>query len=810
MSEGPRRLALVVGVSALLLGIVSPGIATASTPIDPAVATAIGAPGVALPEFVDSPESQNVGTVSVVAPPEAAPVKNNPGVWILVPGLATSVYSRGGDNLEITVTAEMIANGTVWFRSLVDGSAAQPTDVHFKMGSANFDGTRSFTFVQSAVAAGEHIVEIQWYTPFGASAQVRDRTLNVNSASPTAGAGRLAVAAGISGPDRIKTTSAWATIPGLITTLTTTETTTLAVVLSAEADADSGRFFARALVDSAVVSDVLFAEAGNGGRQGSRSYTFVLRNLAAGRHVVALQWSAQGGKSRIGDRTLAAFAAPESTTGGGQFAYGAQQAPTKFTSSGWTTIPGMTRKFTTTAPSSSATLTFGGEVQISSNRMFLRAQVDGRSVAPGDVTLIQGGSKWRASTFSFTVKNLRPGFHEFRFQAAVDAGSSGYIGDRFMRVVFKDRSGAEFSQYYRELGPKVKTFNSLVLCFDPLRPDVPAPSHASLVNMLEGADGRLNVRSWFNENSAGHVQAGSFQYVGCDDGNWFLPPPDRRGNWYWDNKRFDLMWQDAIKAADPVVNFHAYDLNRDNKLSPDELTLILVRPQNGPFGTNRTVNVAVDGKSPALNFWVVDVYVSASDSQRRGNVGLISHELSHASVDAWDLHTCPSATAAGAYSIMDATYTATDFDPFHKLHYGFVQAQPVTLNPLRDSTLQLGAVETRHEVAVLYDPGRNDREYFIVENRWQGTESSPTYDAVLTGGVVVWLVIQDQDYAQAFPPPGGEACPAGRNSVRKLGILTKPGTALDLRWTDGTNAHVRVTADHLNEEVSTVMISNLP
>ena len=810
MSAGSRALAFAMVVPALMFGAVSPGIASATTPIEPALATATRDSGTAIPTFVDSAGSLNVGTVSVVAPPEAAPVKNNPGVWTLVPGLGTAVYSRAGDNLEITVTAEVIATGTVWFRSLVDGSAAQPTDVHFKMGSVSFDGTRSFTFVQSAVAAGNHIVEIQWYTPFGASAQVRDRTLNVNSASSVSGAGRLAVAAGISGPDRIKTSSSWATIPGLITTLTTTGTTTLAVVLSAEADADTGRFFARALIDSAVVSDVLFAEAGNGGRQGSRSYTFVLPNLTAGRHVIALQWRAEGGRIRIGDRTLAAFAAPPSTTGGGQFASGVQTAPTRFTSSGFVTIPGMTGSFVSTSASSSATLTFGGEVQIASNRMFLRALVDGRSVSPADVTLIQGGPKWRASTFSFTVKNLRPGTHAVRFQAAVDAGSKGYIGDRFMRVVFKERSGAEFSQYYRELGPKVKTFNSLVLCFDPLRPDVPEPSHASLVNMLEGADGGLSVRGWFRENSDSHVQAGSFHYVGCDDGNWFLAPPDRRGNWYWDNKRFDLMWQDAIKAADASVNFHAYDLNRDNKLSADELTLILVRPQNGPFGTNRTVNVAVDGKSPALNFWVVDVYLSANNSDRRGNVGLLSHELSHASVDAWDLHTCPSTTAAGGYSIMDATYTATDFDPFHKLHYGFVEALPVELNPLQDRSIQLGAVETRHEVTVLYDPGRNDREYFIVENRWQGTESSPTYDAILTGGVVVWLVIQDQDYAQAFPPPGGETCPAGRNSVRKLGILTKPGAALDLRWTDGTNAHVRVMADHINEEVSTVTISNLP
>src|SRR5438270_6494871 len=52
--------------------------------------------------------AQNFGTgsLSVVAPKEAAPVDARLGVWTSVPGLSTGVASVAGDNLEIAVSAE--------------------------------------------------------------------------------------------------------------------------------------------------------------------------------------------------------------------------------------------------------------------------------------------------------------------------------------------------------------------------------------------------------------------------------------------------------------------------------------------------------------------------------------------------------------------------------------------------------------------------------------------------------------------------------------------------------------------------------
>ena len=77
-----------------------------------------------------------------------------------MPGLCTGVATTDGDNLEITVSAEMYqAGGSVWFRALVDGEVAEPSDVMFKSGSVNFDGVRCFTFIKQNVTAGQHLVE---------------------------------------------------------------------------------------------------------------------------------------------------------------------------------------------------------------------------------------------------------------------------------------------------------------------------------------------------------------------------------------------------------------------------------------------------------------------------------------------------------------------------------------------------------------------------------------------------------------------------------------------------------------------------
>src|SRR5690606_13467505 len=104
--------------------------------------------------------------------------------------------------------------------------------------------------------------------------------------------------------------------------------------------------------------------------------------------------------------------------------------------------------------------------------------------------------------------------------------------------------------------------------------------------------------------------------------------------------RFHLMWQDALKAADPEVDFHAYDTDESNRLSYDEMAVMIIRPQATAYGTNREVQVALDGNSNALTVDLLDLYLSESSGDRRNGVGLLAHEMSHPFLGARDLYGC--------------------------------------------------------------------------------------------------------------------------------------------------------------------------
>jgi len=764
------------------------------------------------------PRATSLGSMSAVAPPEAAPRPARLDIWNAVPGLSSGVASLEGDNLEITVSGEMYQKGgAVWFRALVDGEVAAPSDVVFKSGSVEFDGVRTFTFVKPAVTAGQHLVEIQWRT--GTTAKIRDRTLTVYSASPFTGRDHLAVAAAPSGPDILKKTSSYEDIPGMAATISAPSRAALAAVFSAEATASSGRLMVRALLDGTQIGEAIFCEGGDPNRGGTRSFTFAEESVAAGTHEVRLQWKSTGGTCRLGDRTMAVSTATSAAQRAAEDSRSTAQVLK--TPGTWTDL--QSTRIVASDPVSSLAITFCAEVQSDKGRLFLRALVDGVPASPSDVTLIEGGKKWRAASHTFVVKNLPAGRHLITVQGMVDPSTKAQVRRRATRALWKRRSGSDFVQPFLGMTPLVRTYRMLVIGFDPIRPDHQRPPFATIKATFEGAGfspsdppviglsaamapGGIfdvpNVRDWLHENSNGVRRLGEVRYVGCRDSGWYEAPPGRQGYWYWNTGAFEQMWKDALAAADGEVNFHGYDTDHNDRLETDDLLVAIVRPQNDPYGTQRQTTAVLDGEPKPLTVPILDIYLSALPQSFRTGVGVTCHELCHLICGAVDMYGVCSDIGSGYYSIMDSHWKATHLDPFEKMKNGMVQPRAIELTTQPTATFTLGSVEKHHEILLLHDVNRVAREYFIIENRYPGKANFENYDGPLgMGAVVVWQIFEDLGLVQ-----GSAVCPGDPRFIRKRAVLSTPQNFIDLTWADGSAVGVRVSAPQPNADQAEVRL----
>jgi len=396
-----------------------------------------------------------------------------------------------------------------------------------------------------------------------------------------------------------------------------------------------------------------------------------------------------------------------------------------------------------------------------------------------------------------------------------------YLRDRFVHVQARQRSGSSFAQALPTIGlrnglaPRQRFHQGLVLCLDPGRPGHPAPTEQTVGNQINGSDGGLSLRGWLSTNTGARVSMGQAQLVNC--GPFAPAPPEHAGWWYWQGgpgeNRHAEAWRDAIRAADGQVDFHAYDSNADGRVTRDELALFIVRPQDVPYGTNRGIDVAVDGNPTPLRFELEDLFLSANGAYRRQAVGLMAHETGHLLLDGDDMYigdSCPSyPQLAGIFNIMDTTYGATHLGPLEKLKGALVTPDALPIEDLVTQTVPLASVEGRREVTILYDPARQDREYFLLENRWGAGD---LYDQGLfpQNSVAVWLLIEDPALAQQHPPPGGAACHWKPKSTRRLANLQTVGASADLRWADGSSAGVRITLKGAVGDMTSVEIARLP
>ncbi len=748
------------------------------------------------------------GYLYVTAPASGPQVGIATTSFIQVPDLALTFFQYAPGTVCINMSAECYTIGgkRMFIRALVDGQPASPSDVILVNG--DFRGTHTFQFTAN-LQGGQHEVIMQYKVDTGGQGQFGDRTLWISTAPE-----QINTIAAASGPDVSTTSGSFQDIPQMSTNITLSKTGDLFVTMNAEAEITAGkRMFVRAVIDGQACkpSDVVFCASTF---YGTRSFTFSATNISAGNHTVSMQWLVDGGATGyLGDRTMTiGFQDPTAAARDGVIA--SISAPSgageTTTSSSYANIPNLST--TVVVPDNShLCISACGEVYTTSGkRMFVRAMLDGQPVSPSNVvfTAVDFDGVY---SFTFISRNVTGGSHQIAIQWMVDGGGTAFIGDRNMTIIAFGAPCPDLSSPFDDLTPADGDRNILAICWDPHRTEHPAPAFQDVKNLLFGS--KPSVRDYYIVNSHNRVflndagMKGWYNATKAADHYWGPEDPTDSNGDGWVHPHVEK-WYEAVMKADPTFNFAAYDANGDKTLSPDELVVLMIIPQNSPFGTVRTPAskeyptwqpLVVDGVTIPI---IAEAYIGAPP-----DMGVVAHELGHALFNLPDEYFwffLPY--AAGAYSLMDATYVDSHLDPFLKIRLGWVQPAIVTTT----GVIPIDAIEQSHVAYVLHDPQHSNLEYFIVENRQPGL----AYDSNLPdAGLAVWHIMEDPAVYGNLPTPTGVNAADwasinpgdwGRRAIRMIRPIygppfdnrtalwdgSDPATGYDLLSTDSNPNHV--------------------
>jgi hypothetical protein len=371
--------------------------------------------------------------VHVKAAASGPTVETTSTSWTDIPNLRMFFIAEDAGNACISMSGEFFASGgRMFIRAMIDGAATAPTDVTTNEG---FGGTYSFNFTVN-VTAGIHEATIQWSVDGGATGSVGDRTMWVTTAPEV-----VNTVAVPSGPEVTTTNTDFEDIPNLGLNIQVPEEGDVFVTLTAEADTSAAdkRMFVRAMIDAetASPSDVVLAQTSDPSLS-IRSFTFV-KHLTAGIHPLQMQWHTDsGGTAYMGDRTITiGFGKPSelSVGHGGVVSVSAPSGPdVTTTSTSFTDIPDMTASIGAPEGASLVALLTAEANTSGSERMFVRALVDGQAAQPSDV-VFSVGSFVGTRSMAFVIKNLASGPHQVTMQWKIDSGGTAYMGDRNLTLI---------------------------------------------------------------------------------------------------------------------------------------------------------------------------------------------------------------------------------------------------------------------------------------------------------------------------------------------------------------------------------------
>jgi len=290
-----------------------------------------------------------------------------------------------------------------------------------------------------------------------------------------------------------------------------------------------------------------------------------------------------------------------------------------------------------------------------------------------------------------------------------------------------------------KMAPRSGPMNLAVILWDPGRVEHVAPRREQIEDLI--FKGERSVAGWWRENSGGRSTLQNAAVLG-----WYKS--DFPAAHYWRSEAEDKgrtgflnghveKWAEAVRKADREFDFKKFDGNRNGVLEPAELGILIVIPQDGPFGTMRTPAgreaptwepLTVDGVSiPAIT----EAYIGSPP-----NLGLVAHELSHLLLGAPDMY-MDAPHRAGALSIMDISYRGVHLGPFEKLKLGWLRPRMLT----KPGDYELKDVESTGEAVIVCQPESGAKEYFLIENRWRGR--SYDADGLEGDGLAVWHILED-------------------------------------------------------------------
>ncbi|HPG42080.1 MAG TPA: M6 family metalloprotease domain-containing protein, partial [bacterium] len=562
-----------------------------------------------------------------------------------------------------------------------------------------------------------------------------------------------------SGPDISTSSSSYTDIDNLCPGLNLPADGDVVITVCGEAEtSDYKRMFIQVLVDGVVSnpSNVVFAV---GPFTGVYSFSFLAKNLSAGAHTMQTQWMVDsGGTAYMGDRTVTVAYSDPMTIGDGMGGFYALNAPSgpqvTTTSSFTTTIPNMSVSIPVPA---NATLAIGftGEAYTDPGyRMFLNAAIDGVKALPSDVVFTNTGFIGTLG-FQFVQKNVSAGAHNIEIQWDVDGGGTASMGDRTMTVAIIQPPCPDMTDAFHDVKPVSGEIPLLVICWDPHRPDHLAPAINDVQNLIFG--NYPSVRDYFLVNSNNRFFIKDVGIKGWYDADkppdhyWAAEDPTDANGDGWISGHVEK-WAEAIRKANPDFHFADYDTDGDGNLSPQELGILIVIPQNSPFGTNR---IAVGRQYPTEQPLVVDnvtiTWIAEAYIGSPLNLGVCVHELSHLLLNLPDMYfTFFQPYAAGGYSMMDQGYADNHIDPFNKIRLGWIQPA----NVLHSGYIPINAVENSHVAYILHDPAHGNSEYYIIENRQPSGVGG--YDSqIRDSGLAVWHIMEDPAVYGNLPAPAG-------------------------------------------------------